>query len=94
MRNVYNFNIYIYQFACFSQEMYGCVKEIHKKMDILLDLSEHLAPTLDMNDKATLKESIVSLNQKVSDVTAAAEMWQKRLEETIVTWKQYQVRCC
>ena len=74
--------------------MYGCVKEIHKKMDTLLDLSEHLAPTLDMNDKATLKESIVSLNQKVSDVTASAERWQKQLEETIITWKQYQVRNC
>ena len=60
-------------------------------MDELLDLSEQLAPSLDLNDKATLKESINNMNRKVSDTSAAAEKREKQLEETVSAWKHYQV---
>lgn len=64
--------------------------EMHKKMDLLLDLQEKLTPTLDMNDKTTLKETINNLNQRLTTLSAAAEKQEKVLKEGVTSWKDYQ----
>ena len=64
--------------------------DIHKKMDVLLDLEEKLAPTLDMNDKATLKETIANLNLRLTEVSASAEKQEKVLEGGVKSWADYQ----
>lgn len=60
-------------------------------MDALLDLSESLAPTLDLNDRATLKESIHNLNQKLNNVTTSAGRQEAKLEEAANIWRDFQV---
>ncbi len=73
------------------QEVFGSEPEIQQKMDQLLDLQEKLAPTLDMNDRTTLKESIKSLNNKVTLVTSAGEDRRKQLEENKTAYTLFQV---
>ena len=61
-------------------------------MDKLLDVAEVMAPTLDMNDRATLKESINNLNEKLVAVTTEADHMQQTLESQATNWSVYQVR--
>lgn len=66
-------------------------KEIQEKMDTLMDLSEALAPSLDLNDRSTLKESIQNLNQKLTNVTAAANKQGTKLEAAATALREFQV---
>ena len=61
-------------------------------MDKLLDVAEVMAPTLDMNDRTTLKESISNLNEKLVAVTTEADRMQQTLEYQATNWSVYQVR--
>lgn len=75
------------------QELFESDSPVQKKMDRLLDLAEQVTPTLDMNDKTTLKESIASLSSQVSEVTTAADSKLKQLVTAEKDYKQYRVGC-
>jgi hypothetical protein len=64
---------------------------MQEKMDELMDLSETLAPSLDLNDRATLKESIQNLNQKLSKVTASGSKQGEKLETAANAYADYKV---
>ena len=65
---------------------------MQKHMDQLLDLAEVMTPTLDMNDRATLKESIGNLNERLVAVTTDADGVVRALESRATNWTVYQVR--
>ena len=65
---------------------------MQKHMDQLLDLAEVMSPTLDMNDRATLKESIGNLNERLVAVTTDADSVVRALESRATSWTLYQVR--
>ena len=60
-------------------------------MDKLLDICEKISPSLDMNDKTTMKESVNSLTNKVTHINATAEQKEKDLHGYVADWQSYQV---
>ena len=71
--------------------MFAKEKEVQEKMDCLLDLAEKMAPTLDMNDKATLKQKLANLNDRLTALTRESDQRQKELNQSSADWKEYQV---
>ena len=63
-------------------------------MDQVLDLAEKLSPSLDMNDRETLKQSVANLNGKLTSVTGAAQQQKAELNNMAAGWDEYQVVCC
>ena len=62
-----------------------------KQVDHLLDLSEKISPTLDVNDKTTLKQSVSNLGSKVNKVTSDGEVRLKELQAADRQYQQYKV---
>ena len=60
-------------------------------MDELVDLAEKISPSLDSNDKTTMKQTLDNLNQRLGHVTQAAEDKQAALEQNVKDWESYQV---
>ncbi len=65
---------------------------MQKHMDKLLDMAEVMTPTLDINDRTTLKESIGNLNERLVAVTTDADSVVRALESRATNWTLYQVR--
>ena len=57
----------------------------------MVQLSEQIAQTLDMNDSATLRESLGNLQKRVETVERCAKQRQDDLEQCATAWLQYQV---
>ena len=62
------------------------------EMDQVMELSERLLPTLDMNDTETLRESLKNTSQKLADVMAASQRKQQEMTKKCEEWNEYQVR--
>ena len=60
-------------------------------MDELVDLAEKISPSLDSNDRTTMKQTLDNLNQRLGHVTQAAEDKQTALEQNVKDWESYQV---
>lgn len=56
-----------------------------------MELSDKLIPTLDTNDKTTLKQSLASTNKKLAAVISTAQGKQEELECKASEWKVFQV---
>jgi uncharacterized protein Yka (UPF0111/DUF47 family) len=66
--------------------------DAQRQIDKLLDVCEKVLPTLDANDRATVKESIEGLNKRVVDVCANSQSTRKELANLAQEWNNYQVR--
>ena len=64
---------------------------MQKQMDALLDVSEKLKPSLDINDKTTMKESLSNLTNKMAGLSAAAEQRTVKLKDHALKWQEYKV---
>ena len=64
---------------------------MQQRMDELLDLAEKLSTSMDVNDRTTLKESVASLNSKLTLACDAAVQKETQLTESLETWNDYQV---
>lgn len=60
-------------------------------MDDLFDLSEKMAPLLDLNDRTTMKESLNSLSQRLTMVGKVGVQRHSLLTNALAQWKDYQV---
>ena len=60
-------------------------------MDQVMELSERLLPTLDMNDTETLRESLKNTSQKLADVMVASQRKQQVMTKKCEEWNEYQV---
>ena len=63
-------------------------------MDQVMELSERLLPTLDMNDTETLRESLKNTSQKLADVMVASQRKQQVMTKKCEEWNEYQVKNC
>ena len=61
------------------------------EMDQVMELSERLLPTLDMNDTETLRQSLKNTSQKLSEIMASSQRQQQDMEERAKEWNEYQV---
>ena len=61
------------------------------EMDQVMELSERLLPTLDMNDTETLRESLKNTSQKLADIMAASQRKQQTMAKKSEEWSEYQV---
>ena len=61
------------------------------EMEQVMELSERLLPTLDMNDTETLRESLKNTSQKLADVMAASQRKQQEMTKRSEEWNEYQV---
>lgn len=61
------------------------------EMEQVMELSERLLPTLDNNDKETLRQTLKNTNKKLSDVMAASQRRQQNLEKHAEEWQDYKV---
>ena len=62
------------------------------EMEQVMELSERLMPTLDPNDKETLRQMLNNTNQRLNTVVASSNRKQQLMEQKAVEWKDYQVR--
>lgn len=60
-------------------------------MEQVMELSERLLPTLDNNDKETLRQTLKNTNKKLADVMAASQRRQQSLEKHAEDWQDYKV---
>ena len=60
-------------------------------MDELLDRSEQVRRCLDMNDAATVRESVDSLNNRLQQVSSQAQARQRQVAAYKHDWLTYQV---
>lgn len=74
-----------------AQELFGDDISTHHQIDKLLDVAEKVLPTLDANDRATVKESIETLNRRVVDACANSQATRKQLQSLALLWQQFQV---
>ena len=91
---IYNVFTILRQYKCntlYLQEMFGEDINAQHQIDQLLDVCERILPTLDANDRATVKESIESLNKRVVDVCANSQTTRKELANLANEWSNYQV---
>ncbi|XP_064622334.1 muscle-specific protein 300 kDa-like [Lineus longissimus] len=61
------------------------------RLDQLLFLSEKISPSLDTNDKATLREIVTHLNTRMTRVLATANRRTDSLQHYIVLYSEYKV---
>ncbi|KAL3874930.1 hypothetical protein ACJMK2_037882, partial [Sinanodonta woodiana] len=61
------------------------------EMDQVMELSERILSTLDVNDKETLRQSLINTNQKLAEIVAASHRKQQLLESRTEDWKDYQL---
>lgn len=61
------------------------------EMEQVMELSERLLPTLDNNDKETLRQTLKNTNKKLSDVMAASQRRQQTLEKRAEDWQEFKV---
>lgn len=61
------------------------------EMDQVMELSERLMPTLDPNDKETLRQMLNNANQRLSNVVTNSNRKQQLMEHKAAEWKDYQV---
>ncbi|VDI56143.1 nesprin-1, partial [Mytilus galloprovincialis] len=59
------------------------------EMEQVMELSERLLPTLDNNDKETLRQTLKNTNKKLADVMAASQRRQQSLEKHAEDWQDY-----
>lgn len=80
-------------FALFTvaQELFGDDISTHHQIDKLLDVAEMVLRTLDANDRATVKESIETLNRRVVDACVNSQATRKQLQNLALLWQQFQV---
>lgn len=61
------------------------------EMEQVMELSERLLPTLDNNDTATLRQSLVNTSQKLANIMASSQRQQDEMEKKAQEWNEYQV---
>ncbi|KAH3846253.1 hypothetical protein DPMN_088552 [Dreissena polymorpha] len=61
------------------------------EMEQVMELSERLLPTLDMNDTATLRQSLKNTEQKLANIMASSQRQQTEMEKRAQDWNEYQV---
>ncbi|KAK3091950.1 hypothetical protein FSP39_023939 [Pinctada imbricata] len=61
------------------------------EMDQVMELSERLMPTLDPNDKETLRQMLNNANQRLSNVVTNSNRKQQLMEHKAAEWKDYQM---
>jgi len=61
------------------------------EMEQVLELSERLLPTLDVNDNTTLRQSLKNTEQKLADIMASSHRQQAEMAKRVQDWNQYQV---
>ena len=75
------------------KDFFGEGPQCQDEMDQVLDVAEHLYPTLDVNDSTTLKESLTNTNHKLANVVGMAIKQQAKMEKNVTDWADYQVSC-
>jgi hypothetical protein len=65
--------------------------EDSSRLDQLLFLSENIGPSLDTNDKATLREIVTHLNTRMTRVLATANRRTDTLQHYIILYSEYKV---
>ena len=62
------------------------------EMEQVMELSERLLPTLDMNDTETLRQSLKNTSQKLANIMATSHRQQSNMEKKAQEWNEYQVK--
>ena len=63
------------------------------EMEQVVELSDRLYPTLDTNDRETLRQSLNNTSKKLTTVMAASARKQDLMEQKTAEWRNYQVGC-
>ena len=61
------------------------------EMEQVMELSERLLPTLDNNDKETLRQTLKSTNQKLANVMTSSQRKEQEMLQKTNDWREYQV---
>ena len=64
-----------------------------EKLDDLDSLAKQINPSLDNNDKQTLKEKLDNLHQRFKQVSDSAKTKEQDLRDGAQQWRDYQVLC-